>query len=377
MTKGPIHFNWPYMTGRELEYIAEAHRAGHLAGDGPFTIRCQRWIEERTGCPRALLVHSCTAALEAAALLLDLQAGDEVIMPSYTFASTANAFVLRGAVPVFVDIREDTLNLDERLVEAAITPRTRAIAPVHYAGVACEMDALLDIARRHALRIVEDAAQGVMATYKGRPLGTLGDFGAYSFHETKNVISGEGGALLVNSAADATRAEIIREKGTDRSRFFRGQVDKYTWVDVGSSYVLSDLLGALLVAQLEVRDEIQRRRARIWHRYMTELAGWAAAGGFRTPIVPEHCAQSFHMFYLLIPAERRPAFIEHLKVRGVQAVFHYQSLHLSPMGLAHGGKAGMCPVTERVADELVRLPLYNDLTDADQATVIDAVRSFA
>jgi dTDP-4-amino-4,6-dideoxygalactose transaminase len=276
---------------------------------------------------------------------------------------------------VFVEIRADTLNIDETKIEAAITPRTKAIVPVHYAGVGCDMDAILDIARRHDLLVIEDAAQAIVARYRDRPLGGLGHLAALSFHETKNIISGEGGALLINDPRFVERAEIVWEKGTNRSQFFRGQVDKYTWVDLGSSYVLSDLLGALLVAQLEVRDEIQRRRARIWHRYAAELAGWAAARGYRTPIVPEHCAQSFHMFYLLLPAQARTAFIEHLKARGISAVFHYQSLHLSPMGLRYGGRPGLCPVTERVADELVRLPLYNDMTDAEQSQVIDAVVS--
>ncbi len=372
-----IPFTRPGLLDAALPKIRDALASGKLSGDGPSCRRAEQLLQDILGCKRALVTTSCTHALEMSALLLGLAPGDEVIIPAFTFVSTVNAFVLRGARPVFADIRPDTLNLDERRLEALVTARTRAIVPVHYAGVGCELDAITAIAARCGATVIEDNAHGLFASYRGKPLGTFGALATQSFHDTKNLTCGEGGALLVNDPGFVERAEIVREKGTDRSRFFRGQVDKYTWVDIGSSYVLSDLLGALLVAQLEVRDEIQRRRARIWHRYMAELAEWAAAHGFRTPIVPEHCAQSFHMFYLLIPAERRQAFIAHLKARGVQAVFHYQSLHLSPMGLAHGGKAGMCPVTERIADELVRLPLYNDLTDADQATVIDAVRSFA
>jgi dTDP-4-amino-4,6-dideoxygalactose transaminase len=371
-----IPFTRPGLLDAALPKIQEALSSGKLGGDGPFCRRAEKLLEETVGSKRALVTTSCTHALEMSALLLDLAPGDEVIVPSFTFVSTVNAFVLRGARPVFADIRPDTLNLDEAQLESLVTARTRAIVPVHYAGVGCELDAITAIARRCGATVVEDNAHGLFASYRGKPLGSFGAFATQSFHDTKNLTCGEGGALLVNDPSFVERAEIVREKGTNRSRFFRGQVDKYTWVDVGSSYVLSDLLGALLVAQLEVRDEIQRRRARIWNRYMTELAEWATARGFRRPIVPVHCEQSFHMFYLLLPAQVRPAFIEHLKARGVQAVFHYQSLHLSPMGLAHGGRAGICPVTERIADELVRLPLYNDLTDADQSVVIDAVRSF-
>jgi dTDP-4-amino-4,6-dideoxygalactose transaminase len=372
-----IPFTRPGLLDAALPRIQEALASGKLSGDGPFCRRAEKLLEELLGCRRALVTTSCTHALEMSALLLDLAPGDEVIVPAFTFVSTVNAFVLRGARVVFADIRPDTLNLDEGRLESRVTSRTRAIVPVHYAGVGCELDAITAIARRCGAVIIEDNAHGLFASYRGKPLGGFGALATQSFHDTKNVTCGEGGALIVNDPGFVERAEILREKGTDRSRFFRGQVDKYTWVDVGSSYVLSDLLGALLVAQLEVCDEIQRRRARIWNRYMVELAEWAAVRGFRRPIVPDHCAQSFHMFYLLIPAQRRQAFIEHLKTRGVQAVFHYQALHLSPMGLKYGGKAGMCPVTERIADELVRLPLYNDLTDADQSVVIDAVRSFA
>jgi dTDP-4-amino-4,6-dideoxygalactose transaminase len=372
-----IPFNRPGLLEVALPKIHEAITSARLNGDGPFCRRAEKLLEDILGSKRALLTTSCTHALEMSALLLDLQPGDEVILPSFTFVSTVNAYVLRGARPVFADIRPDTLNLDEAQLPSLISARTKAIVPVHYAGVGCEMDAIGDIARRCGAMIIEDNAHGLFGSYRGKPLGTFGALATQSFHDTKNVTCGEGGALILNDASFIERAEILREKGTNRSRFFRGQVDKYTWVDVGSSYVLSDLLGALLVSQLEVRDEIQRRRGRIWHRYNAELAEWATARGFRRPIVPDHCAQSFHMFYLLLPAEARTRFIEHLRGRGVQAVFHYQSLHLAPMGLAHGGKAGMCPVTERISDELVRLPMYNDMSEADQSTVIEAVRSFA
>jgi dTDP-4-amino-4,6-dideoxygalactose transaminase len=372
-----IPFTRPGLLDAALPKIQEVLASGKLSGDGVFCRRAEHLLEQALGCPRALATTSCTHALEMAALLLELGPGDEVIVPAFTFVSTANAFVLRGARPIFADIRPDTLNLDEQQLATLITPRTRAIVPVHYAGVGAELHAITELAERCGATVVEDNAHGLFGRYHGKPLGSFGGLATQSFHDTKNLTCGEGGALIINDRRFVERAEILREKGTDRSRFFRGQIDKYTWVDVGSSYVLSDLLGALLVAQLEVRDEIQRRRARIWHRYMTELAEWAADRGFRRPIVPAHCEQSFHMFYLLLPAQVRPAFIEHLKARGVQAVFHYQSLHISPMGITAGGKPGQCPVTERTADELIRLPMYNDLTDDDQSLVIDAVRSFA
>jgi dTDP-4-amino-4,6-dideoxygalactose transaminase len=379
-----IPFNRAGLVDVALPKVQEALLSGRLAGDGPFCRRAEKLIEEVLGAgpaaehrtPRALLTTSCTHALEMSAMLLELAPGDEVIIPSFTFVSTVNAYVLRGARPVFADIRPDTLNLDEEQLASLVTARTRAIVPVHYAGVGCELDAIGAIAKRCGAVVIEDNAHGLFGRYRGKLLGTFGALATQSFHDTKNVTCGEGGALVINDERYIGRAEILREKGTNRSRFFRGQVDKYTWVDIGSSYVVSDLLGALLVAQLEVRDEIQRRRGRIWQRYDTELAPWADARGFRRPFVPAHCAQSFHMYYLLLPAQVRGRFIEHLRERGVQAVFHYQSLHLSPMGLAHGGKAGMCPVTERISDELVRLPMYNDLTEVDQSTVIDAVRSF-
>jgi dTDP-4-amino-4,6-dideoxygalactose transaminase len=354
-----LPFNKPYMTGRELAYIAQAHANGHLSGDGAFTRRCHAWLEAHTRARKALLTHSCTAALEMAAMLLDLQAGDEVIMPSYTFVSTANAFVLRGAVPVFVDIREDTLNLDERLVEAAITPRTKAICVVHYAGVACEMDAIMDIAARHGRAVVEDAAQAIYSTYKGRPLGAIGDLGCLSFHETKNIISGEGGALLVRDLALAERAEVLREKGTNRTKFFRGQVDKYTWVDVGSSYLPGEIIAAFLQAQMEEGDAITRRRLALWERYHAWAAPHEAAGRLRRPIVPEGCVHNAHMYYLLLPnLEARTQFIARMKERNVGTVFHYIPLHSAPAGRQHGRFVGDMAVTDAVSDRLVRMPLW-------------------
>lgn len=372
-----ISFNKPHMTGRELFYISQAHANGMLAGDGPFTKRCQQWLEQRTGCSKALLTHSCTAALEMTALLLDIQPGDEIIMPSYTFVSTANAFVLRGGVPVFVDIREETLNLDERLIEAAITPRTKAIVPVHYAGVACVMDTIMEIAWRHGLKVVEDAAQGVMAAYKGRPLGSIGDLGAYSFHETKNVISGEGGALLVNDEKLVLRAEIIREKGTDRSRFFRGEVDKYTWQDVGSSFLPGELTAAFLKAQLEEAEAITKDRLISWARYHESLEGLEAKGVIRRPIVPDNCQHNAHMYYVLLaPSIDRTKLIFDLKSEGVSSVFHYVPLHLSPAGKKYGRISGSMNVTERQSERLIRLPMWVGLTSEEQGYVVDRLEKF-
>lgn len=367
-----IPFNRPYMTGRELWLIAQAHARGHLSGDGEFTKRCHRWLEQATGTHRALLTHSCTAALEMAALLLDLRPGDEVILPSYTFVSTANAFVLRGAVPVFVDIRADTLNLDENLIEAAITPRTRAICPVHYAGVACEMDAINAIAERHGLAVIEDAAQGAMASYRGRALGSIGRFGALSFHETKNLISGEGGALLVNRSEDAERAEVIREKGTNRSKFFRGQVDKYTWVDVGSSYLPSELIAAFLCAQMEQAEAITAQRLALWEAYHAAFSDLEREGRVRRPVVPAHCQHNAHMYYLLFSSlQERTAAIAALNAQGIRPVFHYIPLHSAPAGLRYGRTPEPLPVTDRVSDCLLRLPLW--LPDLDIRRVIDAL----
>jgi dTDP-4-amino-4,6-dideoxygalactose transaminase len=373
-----IPFNKPYMTGKELWYIAQAHANGHLAGDGVFTRQCSAWLEQRTGAHKALLTHSCTAALEMAAMLADLQPGDEVIMPSYTFVSTANAFALRGAVPVFVDIRPDTLNIDETKIESAITSRTRAIVPVHYAGVGCEMDAIMDIARRHDLLVIEDAAQGIMSTYRGRPLGSIGHLGCLSFHETKNIIAGEGGALLVNDPAFAERAEIIREKGTNRGQFFRGQVDKYTWVDLGSSYLPSELVAAFLWAQMEEADAITQYRLALWGKYHRQLERLEGEGLLRRPVVPAHCEHNAHMYYVLVETlAARTAVIEALKRASILAVFHYVPLHTAPAGRRLGLCRGGMNVTEAVADRVLRLPLWIGL-EANQATVIselsDALR---
>lgn len=371
-----IQFNRPYMTGKELYYIAEAKFGNILAGDGPFTKRCHEWLESKSGCNRALLTHSCTAALEMAALLLEIRPGDEVIMPSYTFVSTANAFVLRGGVPVFVDIREDTLNLDERLIEAAITPRTRAIVPVHYAGVACEMDTIMAIAKRHGLKVVEDAAQGVMASYKGRMLGSIGDLAAYSFHETKNVISGEGGALLVNDPALATRAEIIREKGTDRSRFFRGEVDKYTWQEVGSSFLPGELIAAFLWAQLEEAERITNQRLAIWQRYHELIEPLEQKGLLRRPIVPADCRHNAHMYYVLLASEiDRQKVLSELKKNDINSVFHYVPLHSSPGGQRYGRAHGELEVTIRQSERLVRLPLWVGLSAEQQGRIVEVLRN--
>lgn len=373
-----IPFNWPHMTGKELYYIAEAHFNGRLAGDGPFTKRCHQWLEERTGCAKALLTHSCTAALEMAALLLDIQPGDEVIMPSYTFVSTANAFVLRGGVPVFVDIREDTLNLDEKLIESAITSKTKAIAPVHYAGVACEMDEIMAVALRHDLRVVEDAAQGVMSTYKGRALGSIGHFGAYSFHETKNVISGEGGALLVNDPATALRAEVIREKGTDRSRFFRGEVDKYTWQEVGSSFLPGDLIAAFLWAQFEEADRVTQMRLEAWDRYNEMLEPLERDGILRRPVIPADCVHNGHMYYVLLAdGIDRQRVLDEFRENGVNSVFHYVPLHSSPAGLRYGRAHGSLEVTDRQSERLVRLPLWVGLTTLQQGKVVSVLEKLS
>jgi dTDP-4-amino-4,6-dideoxygalactose transaminase len=371
-----VPFNRPFMTGKELYYIAEAKFGNMLAGDGPFTKQCHEWLERKVGCDKALLTHSCTAALEMAALLLDIKPGDEVVMPSYTFVSTANAFVLRGGVPVFVDIREDTLNLDERLIEAAITPRTRAIVPVHYAGVACEMDAIMAIAKRHALKVVEDAAQGMMASYKGRVLGSIGDLSAYSFHETKNVISGEGGALLVNDLALATRAEIIREKGTDRSRFFRGEVDKYTWQEVGSSFLPGELIAAFLWAQLEEAERITNQRLAIWQRYHELMEPLDQQGLLRRPIVPADCQHNAHMYYVLLaPGIDRQRILSELKKNDIYSVFHYVPLHSSPGGQRYGRAHGDLEVTIRQSERLVRLPLWVGLSAEQQDRIVEVLRN--
>ena len=371
-----IPFNRPYIVGKELSNVSRAQANGHLSGDGPFTRQCHLWLERHAGGGKALLTHSCTAALEMAAILAGVEPGDEVIMPSYTFVSTANAFVLRGAVPVFVDVRADTLNLDERQIEAAITSRTRAVVPVHYAGVGCAMDVILEIAGRHGLLVIEDAAQGIMSTYRGRPLGSLGHLGAFSFHETKNIISGEGGALLVNDPAMAARAEIIREKGTNRSQFFRGQVDKYTWVDVGSSFLPGEMVAAYLAAQLEEADAITARRLALWDRYHDAFEALEREGRLRRPVIAEGCTHNAHMYYLLLPdLQERTAFIEHMKAQEIQCVFHYVPLHSSPYGRQVGRASGAMPVTDDVADRLVRLPLWVGL-DEHLDRVIDAALQF-
>jgi dTDP-4-amino-4,6-dideoxygalactose transaminase len=354
-----IPFNKPYMTGKEIEKIGQAHQLGHLAGDGFFTKQCQCEIEAKTNCLKALLVHSCTAALEMAALLADISPGDEVILPSYTFVSTANAFVLRGAVPVFVDIRSDTLNIDENLLEAAITSRTKAIVPVHYAGVACEMNAIMDLAASRGLMVIEDSAQGFLGKYGNRPLGSIGNLGALSFHETKNIISGEGGALLLNDQTLVERAEIIREKGTNRSRFYRGQIDKYTWEDLGSSYLPSEIIAAFLSAQLEQAETITARRLAIWETYQRSLEELERREKLRLPIVPKDCEHNAHMFYIILPTHaRREAFLQRMKAAGISCVFHYVPLHNSQFGATVGRNSGNLKVTSDLAERIVRLPLW-------------------
>jgi len=373
-----IPFNKPHLAGNEHAYMAEAVRNGHISGDGNFTRRCHMFLEQKLGIPRALLTTSCTHALEMAAILLDIQPGDEVIVPSFTFVSTVNAFVLRGAKPVFCDSRPDTLNMDEKLLSGLISHKTRAIVPVHYGGVGCEMDVILSLAAANGIAVVEDNAHGFFGKYRGKLLGTFGSLATQSFHETKNLHCGEGGALLINDPSYIERAEIIREKGTNRSRFFRGQVDKYTWVDIGSSYLPSDLLAAFLLAQLESLETIQVKRKSLWELYQQRLTVWAKDNGVSLPVVPEKCEQAFHMFYILLPSlESRQRLIAHLKERGIMSVFHYLPLHLSEMGLRMGGKKGDCPVTENVSDRLLRLPFYNDLAEDDQNRVIEAVTSFS
>jgi len=369
-----IPFNKPYISGKELWNIAQAHANGVMAGDGSFTKQCNEWLEQRTGCYKALLTHSCTAALEMAAILADFQPGDEVIMPSYTFVSTANAFVLRGGVPVFVDIRPDTLNIDETLIEAAITSRTKAIVPVHYAGVCCEMDAIIDIAQRHNLLVIEDAAQGVMASYKGKALGSIGHLGTLSFHETKNITSGEGGALLVNDPKLAERAEIIREKGTNRSQFFRGQVDKYTWVDIGSSYLPGEIIAAFLWAQMGEGESITQKRLSLWDYYHVALAELEEAWKLRRPVIPESCWHNAHMYYILLDSlASRTVLIAKLQEYGINTVFHYVPLHSSPAGQKYGRVHGKMTNTIEAAERLLRLPLWIGLDKEKQNIVVDAI----
>lgn len=372
-----IPFNRPFVVGKELYYIAQAVQKGHLAGDGQFTKMCNAWMEKRFQAKKVLLTHSCTAALEMAALLADVGPGDEVIMPSFTFVSTANAFALRGAAIRFVDIRPDTLNIDENKIEQAITPNTKVIVPVHYAGVGCQMDAIMAIADRHNLLVVEDAAQGVNASYNGRYLGTIGNLGCFSFHETKNFISGEGGALVINDPRFIERAEVIREKGTNRSRFFRGEVDKYTWVDIGSSYLPSELIAAFLYAQLEQADEITAQRQSIYARYATGLKPLADAGILRLPHTPAECSHNAHMFYIIVEDEpTRRRFLAYLKGKNIQCVFHYVPLHTSPMGSQYGCIPGSLPVTENLSERLIRLPCYYELSHEEQDLVISCIISF-
>lgn len=372
-----IPFNRASVVGKEYDYVALSVAQGHISGDGPFTLKCQRFLETEFGSAKALLTTSCSHALDMSALLLQVGPGDEVILPSFTFVSTANAFVLRGATPVFADIRPDTLNIDEKQLESLITPRTKAVAVVHYAGVACQMDVILDIARRHGIAVVEDNAHGLFGTFQGRYLGTFGCMATQSFHETKNLTCGEGGALLINDPALVDRAEIVREKGTNRSRFFRGEVDKYTWVDVGSSYLPSDILAAYLFAQIEHWEEIQRKRQQVWQHYLTHLRTWAEAEGVGVPHVPDGCEQPAHLFYLILPSlDDRIAMIAHLLARGVRSTFHYVPLHSSEMGQRCGARADQCPVTTSISDRLLRLPLYYSLTEEDLARVVEGVTSY-
>lgn len=372
-----IPFNRIAILGREMEYVTEAIRSGRCAGDGPFTHKCEHLLEELLGVSAVLLTTSCTHALEMAAILLEIQPGDEVIVPSYTFVSSINAFVLRGARPVFADVRPDTLNLDESKLEALITARTRAIVAVHYAGVACEMDTILEIANRHGVPVIEDNAHGPFGTYKGRQLGSIGALATLSFHETKNYSCGEGGALVVNDKRYLDRAEILREKGTNRARFFRGQVDKYTWVDIGSSYVLSDMSAAFLLGQLENASEISHARRRVWETYYTHLQAWARANNVVLPYIPATCNQAYHLFYMLMPSlDARQKLIAHLRAQGIKSAFHYVPLHASPMGQQLGGFPGQCPIAEDASDRLIRLPFFTTLAEADQLRVIHAVTSF-
>lgn len=372
-----IGFNRPSLAGRELDYIRETLENKHLSGDGPFTKRCHAWLEQQLGAPRALLTHSCTGALEMAAILAEVGEGDEVIMPSYTFVSTANAFVLRGAVPVFVDVRADTMNIDERLIAAAVTPRTRAICVVHYAGVGCEMEPILDVAQQHGLMVIEDAAQALGASYRGRPLGTFGALSALSFHETKNLISGEGGALVINDRDLSGRAEIIREKGTNRAGFFRGEVDKYTWMDVGSSYLPSEIVAAFLFAQFEHADRLAAERMALWTQYHEGLAALEQRGSLRRPVVPPQCGHNGHLYAIRVAdLAERTALIAHLKARGIQAPFHYVPLHDSPAGRRFGRPVGALPVTVREAERLLRLPLWYGMGEDRVAEVLRSIRDF-
>lgn len=375
--KNLIPFNKPHLTKKEFIYIKDAHLRGHLAGDGFYTKQVHELLERSLGIKKALLTHSCTAALEMMAILSKVKPGDEVIMPSFTFVSTANAFVLRGARPVFVDIRPDTLNINEKLIENAITKKTKAIVPVHYAGVSCEMDTIMAIAKKNKLLVLEDAAQGLLATYKGRKLGTIGHLGAYSFHETKNIISGEGGALAINDKRFIDRAEIIREKGTNRSKFFRGQVDKYTWVDIGSSFLPSEVIAAFFLAQFERAESINRKRIKIWNMYHTHLEDLEKKGLLRRPIVPDNIVHNGHLYYIILEnLTTRTKFLDYLKTKGILSVFHYIPLHSSPAGKKYGKTAGRLPITNKVSDTLVRLPLFYDLEENEQENILRTIKNF-
>ncbi len=372
-----ISFNKPPYVGEEIKYIEEAVKAQKICGDGQFTKKCNKWFEDKTGAAKVLLTTSCTHATELAALLLDIQPGDEVIMPAYTFVSTADAFVLRGATAVFVDINPKTMNIDENLIEDAITEKTKAIVPVHYAGVSCEMDKIMEIAKKHNLYVVEDAAQGVMSTYKGKALGTIGDYGCYSFHETKNYSMGEGGALLIRDGKNAELAEIIREKGTNRSKFFRGQIDKYTWVEAGSSYLPSDMNAAYLWAQLQKADEINENRLQSWNRYYEGLKDLEEAGKIELPYIPEYCEHNAHMFYIKAKdLEERSALISYLKENGVTAVFHYIPLHTAPAGKEYGRFHGEDKYTTKESERIIRLPMYYELDEQDAEKVMDLIHTF-
>lgn len=377
MKQFSIPFNVPFFSGNENLYIAEAIKRGQISGNGYFTERCQSFLQDSLRVHKVLLTTSCTHALEMASMLLKIEPGDEIILPSFTFVSTANAFMLRGAKPVFVDVHPDTLNLDETQIERSITRKTKAIVPVHYGGIGCRMDKILEIASSHRIPVVEDNAHGLFGKYQGRFLGSFGDLAALSFHETKNFSCGEGGALILNRDEYEARSEIIREKGTDRSRFFRGEVDKYTWVDLGSSYLPSEILAAFLFAQLEAREKIQNKRKRIWDFYFRSLSGWAKETGIFLPTIPPDCEPAYHLFYLLMPTSReRQSMIEHLKKDGILSVFHYQPLHLSEMGRRFGYERGMFPVTENVSERLLRLPFYNDLSESDLSLVVKSLHSF-
>jgi len=368
-----IPFNRPASVGKEIENIKQAIKNGHLSGNGPFTKLCQQWLETEIGCKKVLLTQSCTAALGMTGILANIQPGDEIIMPSFTFVSTANSFVLRGGIPVFVDIRSDTFNIDESKIAEAITPKTKAIVPVHYAGVGCEMDEIMAVAKRNQLLVIEDAAQGIMAGYKNKSLGGIGHLAALSFHETKNIISGEGGALLINDEQFIDRAEIIWEKGTDRAKFFRGQIDKYTWIDLGASFLPGEITAAFLYSQLEEINAVRKRRLEIWNTYNKAFEDLETSGKVRRPIIPDYCDHNAHIYYLLLPdLQSRTEYIQKLKAKGVQAIFHYIPLHSSPAGKKYGRSLGDMTITQETSDRLVRLPMWIEMSNSEIEHVISA-----